>query len=110
MTPDSGPHSLEHMLEAFKGYSPHVDTAILEKAYRFWYFDNKGAFPRGQSLGRWNPKTRTLTFKTDFGNGVSGTFLWKFPTADRFEWSLQARDRNGTLVLDMSGVATRKKK
>jgi hypothetical protein len=79
------------------------------KTYRFWYFNNTNSYPVGNSIGRWNSRTRIMTWSTDLGNGNLGTAIWTFPTADRFEWAFKVRNREGTLMLDMSAVATRKK-
>lgn len=42
------------------------------KVYRNWYFDNKNAFPRGDSTGRWDAKAERMDWEVDMGNGFRG--------------------------------------
>ena len=79
------------------------------KVYRLWYFDNKNAFPLGNSIGRWDRKSKALTWTMDIGNGNRGRGLWKYIDNDNFSWSMTIHDRDGKLAMDMTGTATRKK-
>jgi hypothetical protein len=77
------------------------------KAYRFWYFSSQGAADEG--TGRWDPKTKTLTWTSELKQGVTSTSHWRFVADDTFEWDLAARGRDGKVYLDMVGKLTRKR-
>ena len=79
------------------------------KTYHFWHFDNKASYPRGKTIGRWDTRTRIMTWTSNLGNGFISTAIWTFPSADSFKWAYKIRNREGTLLLDLSAVATRKK-
>lgn len=83
-------------------YDPEADV------YRLWYFDSAGSFPRGESLGR-RKGDDTIEWTMDMGDGVRAKANWTFHGDDRLEWSLIARNAEGTVMLDMSGSTARKK-
>jgi hypothetical protein len=83
-------------------YDPHA------KVYRSWYFNNRSAFPRGESIGRWNAEKERMDWASDFGNGVTGKMVFQYTGKDKMEWSLEAHDANGKLMLDIGGTQTRK--
>ena len=78
--------------------------------YRFWYFDSKYSFPRGETVGRWDAKAKRMDWKADFGNGVHGKMTFKDLDKDTSKWSLIAHDASGKLMFNGGGELTRKKK
>jgi hypothetical protein len=85
------------------GYDPDA------KAYRSWYFDAAGAMPRGSQGGTWDAKSKTLTWTgaDDAGNKTAGTH--KVIDKDHHEWTLVVTNRDGKVLLDLSGKCTRRK-
>ena len=79
------------------------------KVHRFWYFDNKYAFPLGDSIGHWNAKSKIMTWKMDIGNGNRGSAIWKTIDKDHYSWSMKIYTAEGKLAMDVFGTATRKK-
>ena len=84
----------------------HYDAEA--KVYRSWYFGNRNQFPRGDTVGRWDPKAERMDWNLDFGNGVHGKMIFEYLDKDTFKWSLVAHDANGKLMLDTGGTQTRK--
>ena len=78
------------------------------KVYRTWYFDNRNAFPRGESIGRWDAEKERMDWEMGFGNGVTGKMVFQYTGKDKMEWSLEAHDANGKIMLDVGGIQTRK--
>jgi hypothetical protein len=78
------------------------------KVYRTWYFDNRNAFPRGESIGRWHTDEERMDWEMGFGNGITGKMVFQFTGKDKMEWSLKAHDSDGKLMLDVGGTQTRK--
>ena len=78
------------------------------KVYRSWYFDNRNAFPRGETIGRWDAKKERMDWAVEFGSGITGKMVFQFTGKDKMEWSLKAHDAQGKLVLDVGGTLTRK--
>ncbi|MFP6692580.1 MAG: hypothetical protein VB875_06170 [Pirellulales bacterium] len=79
------------------------------EVYRSWFFGNQNEFPRGDTVGRWNPKAERMDWKLDLGNGFRGEMTFQFTGKDKFEWALTIRDANGKLMMDTGGTQTRKK-
>ena len=77
------------------------------KAYRTWYFSSQGALT--ESLGQWDARTRTLTWKSSPQPGITSTARWHFTDDDTVEWDLLARDGSGKRFLDMHGKLVRQK-
>ena len=42
------------------------------KVYRSWFFGNQNEFPRGDSIGRWDPKTDRRDWTLDLGDDLRG--------------------------------------
>jgi len=78
-----------------------------KKVYRQWYFDSRGgAF---ESVGQWDKSTQTLTFTTDFGDGVTGVFEVHFVDKDKLEFAVVSKDADGTVQYSIKGTSTRQK-
>ena len=77
--------------------------------YRSWFFNNQNAFPRGETIGRWNARTGHMDWKTDLGNGFHGEFVFKYFGNDKMDWAFTVMDSDGRLMLDTGGTLTRKK-
>ena len=79
------------------------------KVYRNWYFDNKGAFPRGKSIGRWDAKKKTMNWEIEIAPGLEAKAQWKYVSEDKFEWSMTIHNDEGKLMFVVEGTQTRKK-
>src|SRR5205823_5359748 len=66
--------------------------------YRFWYFDSQGTTTDG--LGKWDDKTKTLTWTNSAPGGITSLAHWKFVDDDTFEWDLVTKDGEGKVLLD----------
>ena len=78
-----------------------------KKTYRDWFFASDGTAM--QSTGTWNSKTRTMTWTSDMGDGVTAVGTLRFIGEDQQEWAAVARDKNGKVVLDVGGKRSRVK-
>ena len=79
------------------------------EVYRYWYFDNKNSFPRGNSVGHWNARSGRIDWNVDVGNGFRGKSSWQYSSKDKLDWSMTVSDPNGKLMMDMRGTLTRNK-
>ena len=79
------------------------------KQFRSWWFNNKGVFPLGETIGKWDAKNETLHFSTDLGNGNKQDLKLVFTNNDRFDWTMIIRNQDGRLMMDVFGHTTRKK-
>ena len=80
------------------------------KVYRSWFFGNQpGQFPRGETVGRWDPKKERMNWKMDFGDGLRGEMYFQYTGQDKMEWAMTIHDAAGALMMDIGGVQTRKK-
>src|SRR5205807_2357052 len=79
------------------------------RAYRSWYYDAGGSMPRGSAKGEWNAQSKTITWADtdDAGNKTIGTH--KIVDKDHSEWTMVVKNRDGKVVLDLSGKCTRRK-
>jgi hypothetical protein len=77
------------------------------KPFRAWHFDSKGSAV--SSAGTWDAEARTMTWKGDLGNGITGTNRVRFAGTDSIEWKLVAKNGAGKVFLDMEGKFKRKK-
>ena len=88
----------------------HLMTYDAEKGeYRQFYFDKDNPVLRDEVRGKWDEKTKTMTFKGEMANGVQSVVIDRFLDDDSFTWTLVATDRAGKVVLDMEGKCVRKK-
>jgi hypothetical protein len=78
------------------------------QAYRSWYFDGAGSMPRGSTIGKWDEKTQTMTWRgvDEAGNVSEGKH--RFIDKDHHEWTVVVKNRDKNIVLDLSGKSTRK--
>ena len=79
------------------------------KVYRSWFFGNQNEFPRGDSVGRWDPKTERMAWNLDFGGDLRGEMFFQFTGKDKMEWALTIRDGGGKVMMETGGTQTRKK-
>lgn len=77
------------------------------KVYRACYMDDTHTF---SLVGTWDPGARTMTWRGKAGddNRVSGAE--RFIDKDNLEWSLVFTNPDGTVVAELSGKQTRRKK
>jgi len=79
-----------------------------KKTYRTWSFDSAGETE--ESLGAWDPKARTLTWKVRENNSGGTTIITStFPEDGKESWSILAKDGDGEVLADVSGKGTRRK-
>lgn len=97
-----------------KASFPSIDAESLELVnydpkdgiYRTWNF-SKTTFPRGETTGNWDAKSKTLNWKADYGYGYRGKGHWTFTGNDKMDWSFTVTGPTGELLLDMEGTDTR---
>jgi Protein of unknown function (DUF1579) len=90
-----------------KGESTMLVTYdVLQKTYRFWYFDSLGVTVEGS--GQWDARSKTLTWSSTLP-GIASTSRWRFIKEDAFEWDLVTKDAEGKVLLEMKGKMKRKK-
>ena len=78
------------------------------KVYRSWFFGNQNEFPRGESIGRWDPKADRMDWTLDFGGDLRGRMFLQFAGKDKMDWALTIRDGSGKLMMKTGGSQTRK--
>jgi len=79
-----------------------------KKSYRTWSFDSAG--DTEESLGAWDPKARTLTWKVRANNnGGMTTTTSTFPEDGKESWSILVKDGVGEVLADVSGKGNRRK-
>ena len=63
-------------------------------------------------LGKWDDKNQTMTWKGGYDSSLGFTIntTHKFIDKDHHEWTTRVTDREGKVLLDQHGKATRKKK
>jgi hypothetical protein len=79
------------------------------KLFRGWQFNNKGVFPRSETTGNYDDKTKTLHARSDLGNGNNLHGKIVFTNKDRIDWTVVIRGDRGQLMLHYVGRLTRKK-
>jgi hypothetical protein len=77
--------------------------------FRSWYFDSDGNYPRNEMIGRWDEKTKTMTYKGTDPAGVTALVVLRFADPDRFDWEGTWRDKSGKVLMEMVGKATRRR-
>jgi hypothetical protein len=88
----------------------HLTTYDADQGeYRQFYFDKNNPVSRDEYRGKWDEETKTLTLNGKLANGVRSLLVNRFIDADTFTWTLVAKDRAGTVVLDMESKCVRKK-
>lgn len=76
--------------------------------FRFWYFDNQGVLPRGESTGKWDETTQTLTLNGTNPEGISLVSTIRFVGDDAQQWSAIWKDQRGQILMEMESRVTRK--
>ncbi len=78
-----------------------------KRAFRSWHYSSQGY--SSEMIGAWNEKTKTLTAKGDFGDGITAIATMRFIDNDNRESTLIAKDGAGKIYLDVRGKLTRQK-
>jgi hypothetical protein len=63
--------------------------------------------PKGETIGDWDEATQTLTFEASHDD-VQSTMWMKLIGNDAVKWGGTWKDKEGQILLDMEGSATRK--
>jgi hypothetical protein len=108
---------LDKTMQMHEGWSKPGDKKITglllydkqEKVYRSWHFDNTGVFPRSETTGNYDDKTKTLHARSDLGNGNKLHAKLVFTNKERIDWTMVIRNNDGRLMMDVVGHLTRKK-
>lgn len=79
------------------------------KEYRHWYFDSTGSFLRGTPHGKWDDRTRTMTWTSTDEDGNKSVGKTKIIDNDTHEWTVVITSPNGKLMLDLYAKNTRRK-
>ena len=80
---------------------------MRRKCYRMWFFHSNGF--TSEYTGKWDAKTRTLTWLSDQGNGGTSGFKIQYPDDNTIKWSFVAKDPDGKAVSQTKGKWTRVK-
>ena len=93
----------------------NVESMFLEtyddkdQVFRSWYFDSNGAFPRGETIGRWDAPTKTMTYKGIDPTGAAILIVIRFAEPDLIDWNGTWRDKDGKILMEIQGKSTRRK-
>jgi hypothetical protein len=79
------------------------------KLYRSWFFDNNGVIPRSDTTGKWDADNNTLHLRSDLGDGNLQQLKLVYTSKDRLDWTMDIRNKDGRLMMDVFGHTTRKK-
>ena len=91
-----------------KGTNLHLMTYDEhEGVYRFWYFDSSGAFPRGETTGKYDENSKTITFKSNLANDISVDITMLFVNNDKVTWHGEWKNGDGQIMLEIDGTVTR---
>jgi hypothetical protein len=77
--------------------------------YRSWYFDSATGIPRDLVTGTWDEATATMTWEGVDPNGYRTKGTHRIVNEDHQEWTVTATNREGKIVMDLSGKSTRRK-
>lgn len=77
--------------------------------FRTWFFDSSGNLPRSEITGQWDESTQTLTFNGTDPEDVTITSTQKFVGTERIEMRSVWRSKDGKILMEIEGAATRKK-
>src|SRR2546426_18095 len=78
-----------------------------KKEFRRWYFGSEGH--ASESSGQWDEDAKTLTWKGDLGDGITGVSKWRFSDKGTIDWSRVVKDKGGKVYSHVQGKATRQK-
>jgi hypothetical protein len=94
-----------------KGFQSQAITTydLNKKAFRQWHFDSYGGAT--DVLGQWDEEKKTMTWKGGYDPSLGFTInmTHKLIDNDHHEWTMRVTDRDGKILLDQHGKATRKK-
>lgn len=79
-----------------------------QKAYRSWWFNSEGEFPRRLSKGTWNETLRTLSYVSEMEDGKTMRSSVHFTDPDRESWQFKITDSDGKIYFDMEVTASRR--
>ena len=86
---------------ALTSYDPQM------KAYRAWWFNSEGN--KSKSTGQWNSDSKTISYQSDLGNGITVRNSVRFIDNDNEEWNVVIKDGDGKLYLDLN-IKTKRRK
>ena len=94
------------VLEGPEGLSLMTFDPVMKK-YRGWWFNSEGH--RNKSIGNWDAKTETISFRADLEDGLVSQSSVKFIDEDRHVWKVVVKDGDGKLYFDTEWTVTRQK-
>lgn len=77
------------------------------KCYRMWWFNSEGAV--AESQGRWDAKTKTMTWHSEGDNGVASVGKVRYLDDNTVKWSWLIKDAQGEIGHHSEGKGTRVK-
>ena len=80
---------------------------VQKMTYRLWWFNSQGA--ASESRGKWNAKTKTMTWRSKNDDGVTSVATVRYPDDNTVEWSSISKDPKGEVGFHVEGKATRVK-
>ena len=78
-----------------------------QKAYRSWWFSSEGH--TSKSTGAWDSVSETISFRSEFGNGLTSRSAVRFIDDDHHDWRVVVTDGNGKLYFDTKWTLSRSK-
>jgi hypothetical protein len=86
---------------ALTSYDPQMN------AYRAWWFNSEGN--KSKSTGQWDSGSKTISYTSDLGNGITVRNSVRFIDMDNEEWNVVIKDGDGKLYLDLNIKSKRRK-
>jgi len=104
-----GGHFIQNKSEASDGTTSLALTTydVQRKCYRMWYFNSLGVAIEAQ--GKWDGETKTSTWRSDQGNGLSTVGKGRFLDDNTVKWSWVTKDSEGEISFHIEGKYTRAK-
>ena len=78
-----------------------------DRVYRNWHFGSNAAFPRANTIGRYDNATETITFETEPNAEGSSLVQMHFVGKDELRWTGTWKDKDGNLLLDIDAISKR---
>jgi hypothetical protein len=79
-----------------------------DQVYRCWLFGSDPTFLRGQTVGRWDQATETLTFQSDPRDELDAVVRIKLIGNDTVNWHEIRKNKAGQVLLDVEGTSKRR--
>ena len=78
-----------------------------QAVYRSWWFSSEGY--TSKSTGQWDPASKTISMRSDIGNGLSSRSTARLIDDDHHDWRVVVTDAAGKLYFDTTWMVRRSK-